>query len=305
MAAKRKVVIGYYEKKTDALEALERLSGKDLSERYNMTFSQVYEEWKEEHFKEIGESGIESYENAYRVFASIHNRKFRDLRTKDFQEIIDKNLGKSYSTLSKYKQLLTQMSSWAVREELMTSGFAKFVKLPENQKKEKEIFTQQEIEKLTRDGSEASQVVLMLIYTGMRINELFTLELENYHNSYAVGGEKTEAGKNRIIPIPQRVRGYFSDFAKHADGPLLISGYSGQHLAKNFRRRDYYPLLDKLGIQRKSPHCTRHTFASMARKNGVHPETLQKILGHADYSTTANIYYHESSDELIHAVENL
>lgn len=33
------------------------------------------------------------------------------------------------------------------------------------------------------------------------------------------------------------------------------------------------------------------------------PEILQKILGHADYSTTANIYVHTDAEELVRAVE--
>ena len=49
VAAKNKVIIGYYERKTDAIEALEKLSGRDLSERYNMTFAEVFEIWKAEH----------------------------------------------------------------------------------------------------------------------------------------------------------------------------------------------------------------------------------------------------------------
>ena len=61
--------------------------------------------------------------------------------------------------------------------------------------------------------------------------------------------------------------------------------------------------LDKLGIERKTPHATRHTYASEARKNGMAPEILQKILGHADYSTTANIYVHTDIEELLAAVE--
>lgn len=65
----------------------------------------------------------------------------------------------------------------------------------------------------------------------------------------------------------------------------------------------YYPLLDKLGIERKTPHATRHTYASRARRAGMPPEILQKILGHADYSTTANIYVHTNAEELVRAVE--
>lgn len=304
VAAKQKIIIGYYPTKKDALSALERLAGKDLTERYNMTFAQVFDAWKAEHYKKIGPNGIETYEGAFKVYETLWNQKFRDLKTADFQGIIDNHMHKSHSTVAKYKQLITQMSNWAMREELITTNFAKFVQLPENTKKEKETFTDAEIRKLEADGSDTTKIILMLIYTGMRIGELFALPVADYHTDYVIGGEKTEAGRNRIIPIrPEGIR-YFEYFANKATGPLLISGYEGQKTIENFRRRDYYPLLAKLKIQRKTPHSTRHTYASWARKVGIAPETLQKILGHANYSTTANIYVHTSPEELVQAVKN-
>lgn len=305
VAAKNKVIIGYYERKTDAQAALEALAGRDLTERYNMTFADVFADWKAEHYKDIGASGVESYDGAFKVFAPLHQKKFRDLRTADFQAVLDNYMDKSHSTVSKYKQLITQMSQWAIREELITTNFAKFVRLPENVKKEKEIFTDEEIAKLEKDGSETAKIILMLIYTGMRIGELFGLATRDFHETYVVGGEKTEAGRNRIIPIRPAGRAYFSYFAKKATGELLLSGYVGQKVVANFRRRDYYPLLEKLSIARHTPHATRHTFASWARRKGMSPEALQKILGHADYSTTANIYVHTSPEELVKAVEDI
>ena len=303
VAAKNKIVIGYYETKTAALEALNRLTGRSLDERYNMTFEDVFEAWKAEHYKEIADAGRASYNRAYDVFEPLHKKKFRDLRTADFQAVLDPYMGQSHSTLSKHKQLITQMSAWAMREELITTNFAKFVRLPENIKKEKEIFSDFDIEKLEADNSETAKIVLMLIYTGMRIGELFSLPLEDYHETYVVGGEKTAAGRNRVIPIRPEGRRYFAYFAAQADGPLLLSGYTGDKVVANFRRRNYYPLLDKLGIERKTPHATRHTYASRARKDGMPPEILQKILGHSDYSTTANIYVHTDIEELVRAVE--
>lgn len=302
-AQKNRVLIGCYETKTAALEALNRLTDKSLDKRYNMTFSEVFEEWKLEHYKEVTSAGIATYDRAFDVFESLHNRKFRELRAGDFQAVIDPHMKKAHSTVSKYKQLITQMSKWAIREELITTNFASFVRLPENVKKEKEIFSETDIKKLEEDGSETAKIILMLIYTGMRISELFSLPVKDYHETYVVGGEKTEAGRNRVIPIRPEGRGYFAYFAQLADGPLLLSGYTGQRVANNFRKRDYYPLLDKLGIERKTPHATRHTYASWARKDGMPPEILQKILGHADYSTTANIYVHTDIEELIKAVE--
>jgi len=302
-AAKNRVVIGYYETKTAALEALERLSGRTIEERYNMTFEEVFEAWKAEHYREIGPKGIESYNRAYAIFEPLHKKQFRSLKTANFQGVVDQHMNKSHSTVSKYKQLITQMSEWAKREELITTNFASYVRIPENVKKEKEIFSDEDIEKLEGDGSEAAKIVLMLIYTGMRIAELFYLPLADYHETYVIGGEKTEAGRNRVIPIKPEGRKYFAYFSDHAEGDLLLSGYTGQKIPNNFRRRDYYPLLDRLEISRKTPHATRHTYASRARRDGMPPEILQKILGHADYNTTANIYVHTDIEELLAAVE--
>lgn len=303
VAAKGKTIIGYFDKKTAALEALARLQGRSIDEIYNWTFKQVYEAWKDEHFREIGVKGTESYERAYDVFEPLHDRKFRELRTADYQAIMDKYRDKSHSLLSKFKQLATQMSQWGIRQELITTNFASFIKLPENVKKEKEIFSKEDIQKLEADGSQAAKLTLMMVYTGMRIGELFGLRTENVHETYVIGGEKTEAGRNRIIPIRSEGRKYFAEFKQRAKGDLLISGYSGQKVIANFRNRDYYPLLERLGISKKTPHATRHTFASWAVANNIKPELLQKMLGHADYSTTANIYEHFDIDQLVNAID--
>lgn len=109
--------------------------------------------WKDEHLRDIGEKGTKSYERAYDIFESLHERKFRELRTADYQAVIDQYSAKSYSTLSKFKQLVTQMSQWGIRQELITTNFASFIKLPQNVKKEKEIFSADEIKKIEKDGS--------------------------------------------------------------------------------------------------------------------------------------------------------
>ena len=54
-----------------------------------------------------------------------------------------------------------------------------------------------------------------------------------------------------------------------------------------------------------TPHSTRHTFASLSASAGMRPENLQKIIGHADYSTTADIYIHKDISELIGEMSKL
>lgn len=305
VAAKNKVVIGYFEKKTDALDALERLNGKKLSERYNMTFAEVFAAWSAEHYKTIADSGKYVYNAAYKVYAPLYGRKFRELRTADFQSVIDLYASsKSRSSLDMYKLLASQMSTWAMREEICTTNFAQFITLPDKPKKEKEIFTVEDMQKLEADGSETAMIVLMLLSTGMRIGELFSLPVADYHGTYVIGGKKTSAGRNRVIPIRPEGQPYFSYFAERASGPLLLSGYHGPSSVNVFREKRYYPLLEKLGIPRKTPHATRHTYATRAVKEGLAPEVLKKVLGHAKYSTTADVYTHIDAQTLVSAVTN-
>lgn len=304
-AAKSKVIIGYYETRTAALEAVNKLAGKDITERYNMTFEQVFREWKDEHYREVEESGKQQYDRAYDVFKSLHDKKFRTLRTADFQTVIDEHKEKSHSTVSKYKQLLTQMSKWALREEIITTNFASFVKIPEEDKKEKQVFTEDELKRINADTSEAARIVRMLLATGMRINELFTMPFENYHGDYVIGGSKTEAGKHRYIPIRQEGILDFEYFAtRSGDGKQFLYGYSGNRNARNFRNRDYAELMNRLGIDpsEKTPHTTRHTYATRALREGMDTDILQKVLGHADISTTVNTYDHPDYTAILRAV---
>ena len=302
VAAKNRVVIGYYERKTDALEALERLSGRDLTERYNMTFADVYREWSAEHFKNITKSSANAYKISYNGFKKIYDKKFRDLRTADFQEIIDAKGGKIAIT-QKYKQLITQMYRWAMREEIVTQNFGQFIQIKTKEKTEKKIFTDEEIELLKNDNSETAKIILMLIYTGMRIGELFGLNISDFHDAYVIGGSKTDAGKNRVIPIRSDGREYFRYFINQATGEKLLSGYAGCRDADNFRARDYHFILKRLGIPYRPPHSTRHTFTSWAVKNGIAPEVLQRILGHTDYAITANIYTHIDIETIVNSVD--
>lgn len=303
VAAKNKVIIGYYPKKTDALEALERLTGRSLDERYNMTFAEVCEAWKAEHFRDLSKYGVRAYESAYKAFLPLYAKKFRDLRTSDFQAVIDSK-SDTPEAAKKCKQLIGQMSTWAMREEIILTNYAQFVSLPQKEKHEKEVFTPGEIQMLSEDGSEAAMIVLMLLSTGMRIGELFSLKRADYHETYVVGGEKTEAGRNRVIPIRPEGQKYFAYFAARSKGELLLSGYKGQHTPENYRNRDYYSLLARLGIAKKTPHATRHTYATRAVKEGLAPEILQKVLGHADYATTANVYTHIDAETIVAAVTN-
>lgn len=306
VASRSGVNVGYYETKKEALEALERVSGKRLTDRYNMTFAQVYEEWNKEHFQNVKESGVAQYERAYEIFEPLHERIFRELRTNDFQAVLDQYSNLSESTVSKYKQLVTSMSDWAMREEIITTNFASYCSAKGRKSVSHSTLTENEIKRIEKaaEKDERAKIVCMLLATGMRISELFMLPLADYKETYCIGGEKTEEGENRIIPIREEGRPYFAYFAKKAKGELLLSGYSGNRSARNYRRRDYYPLLESLGIDKsKTPHSTRTTYTTRAVDEGLSPAVTQKVLGHADFDTTQKYYNRPDADSLVAAVD--
>lgn len=311
IAAKGKVIIGYYETKTDALEALNKLTGKDVSDRYNMTLAEVYETWKSEHFRDLTAKGEEMYISAYKHLGTIKDKQMRKVKAEDYQKIVDEmeERGLSASSRQKIKQLAGQISKWAIREEIITVNYAQHIKIGGSKTKEKKIFTDIDIKTLKDNSSDDTvKLILIMIYTGLRVGELLSVKKSDVFldRGYFVGGSKTEAGTNRVIPISETVEPYVRCFYDTSpEGGLLIDGYEGNKTVNNFRRREFYPTLKRLGIEDKTPHSTRHTFASLAVRAGIKPELLQKIIGHADYSTTANIYVHADVDDLKSAIKKL
>lgn len=306
VVARNNKPMSYHATKAEALIALEKLAGKAISERANYTFAEVYEEWRKEHSRDIAEHSITTYDAAYKWFSPVHNKKFRALRTSDFQAIIDSvtEAGRKRASADKAKQLANQMSQWAIREDICDKNYAAFVRLPDNDAAVKAIFTDQQIAALEADSSEAARIVLMLIYTGVRIGELFSATMENYHETYYITGSKTEAGRDRVVPIPPVAQPHFKYFAEKSSA-LILDSYVGNRTARMFRARDFKVLMQKHGIENVTPHSARHTFVSRAVATGVPAESLKLIVGHATYATTVDVYNHASAEQLIKAAQSM
>lgn len=296
-AQKAGVYIGAYATKYEAEQALLRLADLPISETLNLTFEQVYQKWFPEHSRTITAKGVEGYATAYKHCQSLYPRIFRKLRTSDFQGIIMEmeEKGLSNASCAKVLQLFGQLSAWAIREEICHTDYSRFVQLTPQQKTEKRVFSAEQIAALQSSALPAAKIALLLIATGCRPNELFSVPLSNCFGSYFISGSKTEAGRNRIIPVSALgLPAYQSLLASATQNGCakLIDAYAGNHTYSNFAKRDWKELMASLGIEGMTPYNCRHTFATLAVKSGVKPEILQRILGHSDYNTTATIYTH-------------
>ena len=73
---------------------------------------------------------------------------------------------------------------------------------------------------------------------------------------------------------------------------------NGKKLYSKFVYRKINSYLGKAtGLEKKSPHVLRHTFATHMLNNGAGLEVLKELLGHASLSAT-QVYTHNSFAEI-------
>ena len=293
----------------EAQKALEAVQDQDVTAKTNWTFSQVYEAWKPEHFREVGETAKGNFESAYKKCASLYDRKFRSLRKSDFMSVIiaQEEAGYSESTVEKTIQLFGQLSKWAISESITTVNHAQFVSTVAVQKSSRVPYTTKELKYISQSQEPAAAILRILIATGCRPKDLFTAELSNCYTDYFISGSKSEAGYDRAIGV--------SDFGLSDYQALLIlatakgctrliDAYSGNHSYANWRRREYDTKL-KPSLSEKSPYAARHTFATAATKAKMPKELLRRQMGHSDIRVTDKYYTHMDDASIVASTQSV
>lgn len=309
VARKGDAFIGTYETRTEAQRALDRLTDIAVSEKFNMTFAEVYAQWLPEHEREISDKGRAGYVSAYKYCATLYDRKYRSLRVSDFQTVIMsmENKGLSKSSCEKVMQLFGQLSAWAMREDIIMKDYSRFVSTVAKQKTEGIALKPETIQKIQQSQNIAADIVLILLATGCRPGELFGAATADCYETHFIGGSKTAAGKNRVIAVAQIGQDAYSRLlgrAKDKGSELLIGGYAGNKEYRNFAKREFKELVQEVG-EKFSPRDCRHTFATQAKRSGVDPQTLRRMLGHASLQTTDKYYTHLNIDDIIQGISQM
>lgn len=109
--------------------------------------------------------------------------------------------------------------------------------------------------------------------------------------SYIITGSKTEAGRNRIIPIHEGIKQYVIDELIVRKERLFDSKRTWFYMTV------LYALNDQLGMNHKM-HDTRDTFASLCQLYNVDIYIRKKVLGHKLNDITFDIYTNASKNKL-------
>lgn len=300
-------IIGHYKTATEAREALEQFRLNPTT-KLDITVEQVYTEWSKTKFRNVGEKQIEAYENSYKKLSKIYKTKMRDLRTGDMQRIIDDNLHLSVSALQKIKVLLGQLCQYSLKNDIINKNYAEFIELPKEIKTVKDCFTDLDIEKLKQTAGIVpyADLILIMCYTGHRIGEFLSLTRFNVVNDgemmFLQGGNKTDAGKNKLVPVSPVIREYVDKWISKDGDTIFCNTQNKQFAVKYFREKIYYPTLEKVGLPKLPPHATRRTFSTRLAAAGVREDEIIKMMGHTDYSVDVQSYINPEQKTLYNAI---
>ncbi len=270
-----------FKTKREALEYLPKLREAPNIEK--IKFNKLYEMWKNTHFLTIGKSKQQSYNTAYKRCSSLYFKNVDEIKLDDMQKVVD-NCPGAYYPKQDIKVLLNNVLRYGVMNEYCKVNYAEYIKLPPLEKSKKTAFTDEEIKNIWavyNNGNTFSGYILIMIYTGMRYGEISTIRKENIHiaERYMMGGIKTDAGKDRQILISEKIAPIVERFYNICDKKLL------EMSEEDFYNR-FKAALNEAKTRPLTPHCCRHTFATLMAKAEVQPSIIKEAAGHANYSTT-------------------
>lgn len=338
----KRVYIGNYSTRTEAQKALMEYECNPVT-KFNITFAQLHDEWKAVAYKKIGESMQRNYDTAWSKLQPIYNRKFRDLRTGEMQAIIDyyeaphqktgrdgrlkyvdKNgrdtytvtgtpkmsEGLKFSALHKIKCLLTSMYTYAMQNDIVNKNYAEFVQLPKRNETSRSRFTDVQLEQLRQAIGTVpyADYIYCMCYLNFRVSEFLELTAESYHISDSgipvfIGGKKTEAGTDRLVPIHPNIQGIVTEcMARH--GETVFCDDEGKAFPTDkFRLKCFYPAMKQLGFPDDlTPHSCRRTFSTRMSAAGARQEDIIALMGHTNFDVDINHYINQETETLYNAI---
>lgn len=267
-----------------------------------MKLRELYAVWCAASHPHLSRNSINTYRRAWeRIAADCSERDIGCIKTEELQRVASKI---SYEDAKKFRSLFRQMYELASEGKPIHSPVEKIV-LPRRMYRRREAFKPYEVAKMWEayhDGDRDAAYALILIYTGMRTGEFGRLKEKNI--DFALRTITDIATKNekcamKPVIVPRIIV------------PVLESLCIGnpEHLLVSMNRESFYKLyysfLDRIRVRSLSPHCCRHTCATLLARKNVPLAVTQQVMRHADSRTTLEVYTHLDTEDAHSAMDSL
>ena len=185
---------------------------------------------------------------------------------------------------------------------------------PKNKKRLPEFVQEHQMNNLdTKDiysddfsGCRDKFIIELFYNTGMRLSELINIKHKDLNLESATVKILGKRNKERICPINNYTINIYKEYINKkkedefsvAKNDWLFVTNKGNKLYDKFvyRKVNYY-LTKITGIDKKSPHVLRHTFATHMLNHGADLNAIKEILGHASLSAT-QVYTHNTFEKI-------
>ncbi len=296
--------LGYYRTQAEALIALAEYHKNGVNlDVTKLTLGEVYEQWIKRKELTISKSALSTHKMAHDRFENMVNMPMKDIKKVHLQNWLD-GINLKPASKGKIRSTMHQLFEYAVAYDIVQKNYAKDLEITEKIEKTGSVFTEEEIKILWENRDDQMvQYVLILIYTGLRIGELLAMTGDTIYldKGYMVGGSKTEAGKDRVIPLHDKILPLVEQNIEN--NYLVYSKRSGAFTYNGIRPR-FEKLMVKLGMNHKI-HDTRKTAVSIMHSAGIPMETVRMIVGHSAKGVTEAVYLYKEPQELVDAVNSI
>ena len=271
------------------------------------TFAEVADAWWSEIYDTLMHQTVRGYQAGYsRALHEFGNTSVKDSQPRDVQSYLKKLAALNFAqkTIANHRIILNQIFNRAIIDGDIQFNPCVSVRLPKGCKKGVRDPASAEDEERILTTDHEWLVPLVALLTGLRKGEILALQwrdvdfenniinvtksVEFINQRPHIKDPKTISGK-REVPLLQLLKDKLLPL-RSKPSHFIFSDDGGKSPIKEYRYTDLYDKYRKeVGIS-CTAHQLRHSYATIAVEEDVNPKDLQNALGHAEISTTMDIY---------------
>ena len=292
---KRTVSKSGFKTKREAVAYLPQLAVQQPAQkREAITLGQLYERWEPTH--RAGASTMGCYHAAWHYFQPLQMSKLSDIDIDDLQDCMD-TCPKGKRTRQNMKALCGLLYKYAIPRHLATLNLAPYLIVGDGEDSCKVGLPLEAVEALRASIGiiPYADYIIAQCYLGFRPSELLSLDVADYDRKQRcfVGGAKTEAGKDRTVPISPKIQPIIDRLVYNRIAGPVFCGPDGKPLSIKAYREAFYAALDTIGWENPiwvdssgqkrrtyTPHSCRHTFATLLKEVKAPDQDKLRLIGH-------------------------
>ena len=222
--------------------------------------------------------------------------------------------GLSSNSTQTYVRALRTFLSFCYQQDYIELDLSKKFKLPRAQRKEIDVLSDQEINRLLSCFNVKYLlhmrnycICALMLDSGLRMNEVVTLRLSmtKLVEGYVIVDGK--GNKQRVVPLGmstrKMLRRYIARRPAIADTDFVFLQSNLEPITINTVKQLFQKLKKRAGIPRIHAHLLRHTFATRYLENGGDMYALQQILGHTSLEMVKK-YVHSTHHKIVPKFSN-